>query len=513
MSTIELELSEDEKAQLLASLAAGFSESSVSIDTPRKTVSVKKQQNIFVGPPKPVNRDGMGRYIPQPGGKPLSIFDEPTPGPGEFSPEYKLVEKRYPEYSMGEGVISRQKRKQTPAPSKYDLRQDMAWGRCKTITIKKRFASKTQYSGPGPADYVMPRTMLGGRGFKIAARPKSGVIHGFVSSLTRVPDPTVPGPYYKPCNDEWLQKPKTFGIKHHLVKMKKTAPGPADYFPKIENTGPKWGMRRKFKESKTEIIPGPASYKLEPLVHPNKGFSMGIKHATIKDKNPTPGPNMYQRDKKKLSDPGFTLQYRWFDREPELLPGPGHYKWTKDPTLRSPPAFSIKPPWPQRDLVGSSPGPGDYDLSAPPLDKGRTIGLRLQPDMTAHPSPADYYAEKYDERRRKNGPSYSMGGRFEKFLRDEDRVGPCSYFVKDNCVVKPAKSFGMRLNTRIVSAGPGPAPSAVVDSGQKDRCGKCECDRAVSVKGRHTPNKYSGIGNLRRVEDPPKNFQGAPLLG
>ena len=28
--------------------------------------------------------------------------------------------------------------------------------------------------------------------------------------------------------------------------------GPADYFPKIENTGPKWGMRRKFKESKTE---------------------------------------------------------------------------------------------------------------------------------------------------------------------------------------------------------------------------------------------------------------------
>ena len=34
--------------------------------------------------------------------------DEPTPGPGEFSPEYKLVEKRYPEYSMGEGVISRQ---------------------------------------------------------------------------------------------------------------------------------------------------------------------------------------------------------------------------------------------------------------------------------------------------------------------------------------------------------------------------------------------------------------------
>ena len=42
--------------------------------------------------------------------------------------------------------------------------------------------------------------------------------------------------------------------------------------------------------------------------------------------------------------------------------------------------LSLSPP-PAKDE--NVPGPGQYNISAPPLNKGRTIGLRLQPDIIA----------------------------------------------------------------------------------------------------------------------------------
>ncbi|RUS77087.1 hypothetical protein EGW08_015142, partial [Elysia chlorotica] len=382
MSTIELELNEEEKAQLLASLTMGVSESSISTETPVNRLSVKNTKEAFIGPPRPVNRDGMGRYIPKPGGKPLSTMDMPSPGPGAFDPKYHFVQKKYPEYSMGEGISFRKKRKGVPAPNKYNMTQSMVWGKCKTITIKGRYPSKTRYLGPGPAAHVKLQTSLGGPKHTMRALPKFGLIHGFVSSIASVPDPSVPGPCYFPCHDEWLQKPQTFGLKPE-VKNRGKHPAPNRYRPKVEPTGPQYGLRGRLKNREPDLTPGPSDYKVKRTMPEIKGITLGIKHAVIKDKNPTPGPDAYNRDRKSLTDPGYTLKYRWFDRAEEIYPGPGHYKMKKDPTVKDSPAYTIKPPWPDLCPNKEFPGPGHYEVSAPRLDKGRSIGLRLQPDMPA----------------------------------------------------------------------------------------------------------------------------------
>ncbi|GFS02570.1 hypothetical protein ElyMa_002868000 [Elysia marginata] len=95
----------------------------------------------------------------------------------------------------------------------------------------------------------------------------------------------------------------------------------------------------------------------------------------------------------------------------------------------------------------------------------------------------------------------------------EEDVGPGSYDVKDNGVIKPAKSFGLKINRPAHTDGPGPAQKSMRDSSPGEPCRKCECGRAATVKSRHTPNKYSGFRNLNRVEKPPRDFPTVPLLG
>ncbi|GFN97460.1 hypothetical protein PoB_002396600 [Plakobranchus ocellatus] len=88
-----------------------------------------------------------------------------------------------------------------PGPNKYDIRKGFVWSKCKNITIKGK---------------LKPRTI----------------------------DPSVPGPDYNPCRDEWLQRPQTFGIKGPVKKEQYRSPGPGAYYPKIsQSTGPKWQIR------------------------------------------------------------------------------------------------------------------------------------------------------------------------------------------------------------------------------------------------------------------------------
>ncbi|GFS02563.1 outer dense fiber protein 3-like protein 2 [Elysia marginata] len=211
----------------------------------------------------------------------------------------------------------------------------------------------------------------------------------------------------------------TFGLGHPSLVDKIKAPGPCHYVPKVEPAGPKWAMGAKLKETKIEKSPGPARYRLKPLFPEKRSVTIGIKHAILKDKNPTPGPNEYNRDRKSLSDPGYTLQYRWFDTETERTPGPGDYmSEKKNLILPNPPAFSIKKPWPPSDSRAGLPGPGHYDVCAPPLDKGRSIGRRFQHGVSANPSPAAYCPERSDPQRRPQAPAYSLTGRHQKALHE-----------------------------------------------------------------------------------------------
>lgn len=513
MSTIELELSEEERAQLLTSLVVGLSDSSLSNEAVSKTVSTKKHKKSFIGPPRPVNRDAMGRYIPKPGEKPLSMYDMPGPGPDLYYPDYNTVMKKFPEYSMGEsGIVSRKKKRGTPAPNKYNTSTSFVWGKCKTFTMKQKFPSTLPSSlGPGPAAYAGIAKSLGGPKHTMVGRPKTGAMHCLLSSLVRNPDPTVPGPQYSPYKDEWLDRPVTFGIKHKL-KRKEKRPGPSNYTIKDEPTGPKWKIASRYRDDGKERGPGPAKYNLKPLFPEKKSVSMGIKHAIIKDKNPTPGPNEYNKDRKFFTDPGYTLQYRWYETKPEKSPGPGHYRVDKNPTLATSPAYTIKKPWRKSDLA-CYPGPGDYNVLAPPMDKGTTIWRRYKETSIANPSPADYYSESSDQKRRASAPAYSFTSERWRATDDTGDVGPGSYIVQDCGVIKPAKSFGIRHHVSVSTVGPGPAQEPVLDRSQLDSCRRCECDRFVTVKSRHTPIKYSGFRDINAVERQRPDIPPAPLLG
>uniref|UniRef100_A0A2C9K4T4 Uncharacterized protein n=1 Tax=Biomphalaria glabrata TaxID=6526 RepID=A0A2C9K4T4_BIOGL len=70
-------ISDEERAALgKVRLEDDVSESSVGTETKTPSLVVEKQVAKFIGPPIPVNRDGMGRYVVPPNGRPLTFNDK-----------------------------------------------------------------------------------------------------------------------------------------------------------------------------------------------------------------------------------------------------------------------------------------------------------------------------------------------------------------------------------------------------------------------------------------------------
>ncbi|KAI8745560.1 proteoglycan 4, partial [Biomphalaria glabrata] len=363
-------ISDEERAALgKVRLEDDVSESSVGTETKTPSLVVEKQVAKFIGPPIPVNRDGMGRYVVPPNGRPLTFNDVPTPGPANYAFDFNFITHKFPVFSLGERPPEpkRSKQKRIPGPNKYNVQGNAVWGKCKKFPMGiKTFTSDVKPS-PGPAAYNLQSQKPTGPKYSIGSKDEN-IIGGLMSKLVFIPDPRNPGPDFCPSSDEWLQKPKSFGIPYEKRRRSK-APGPGRY--KVPDTlgGPKWKMGTKTSNVKPVDMPGPANYGFKSTIGDGPKYHIGRVAPENLSKFITPGADMYNRAGFRLDEPGFTLKYRWFDSKPKKSPGPWTYKVKEEMVSTRTPAYTIskktKPTYPASlySAVGpDGPGPGDYNL-------------------------------------------------------------------------------------------------------------------------------------------------------
>ncbi|XP_005089348.2 proteoglycan 4 [Aplysia californica] len=515
----DFQLSEKELEELQnIKIQTGLSDSTVEIKGPQDTSNkhvVKKKS--WIGPPIPKDRDAMGRYVPPTGGRPLSVQDYAGPGPDLYTPNIDAVVRRGPLFTLGERLETTI-RKKTPAPNKYNTCGTLDWKKCKRITIKTNKyppdnSDKKGLVGPGPASYSLKRSVSQGPKFSMRVRPASDVMPGLVSSLVRQPDPRVPGPDFNPSGCEWLQKPQTFGTK---PKEKKSVPTPGPkYNTGGERKGPKWHMGTFRSDPSFQKSPGPGSYDIKSSIGEAPRAVLCSRHVP-KESSCTPGPDQYNRAGFDLSEPGYTMKYRWFEPDIERPnPGPGAYAVSVGAVKERAPAYSIKrktkPTYPSSvygNLTVEAPSPTQYSLPPTPRTQGKTFGApRTEARLSNEPGPADYDSPEVVLPK---APAYTMAGRPRDAKKGKKLPGPATYRVKD-LPRGTGKTMGVRFKSKEGATGPGPA--AYNSACPEGPCLQCESAEGPTLKSRHTPLQYSGLRDTAQLPPQPRGFPTAPLFG
>ncbi|CAL1528247.1 unnamed protein product [Lymnaea stagnalis] len=512
-------ISDEERAALgKFKLEEDLSDSSEKSAHSTPPVVVLKHKKLFIGPPIPKHRDGMGRYVPSYQGKPLSAQDEPTPGPADYVGDYTVFTHKFPIYSLGERPAEAKRKKGYPAPNKYNMMRTFDWGRCKGITLKKRVfpPDKDTKLLPGPANYAPSRDISTGPKYSIGLK-QDKVIPGLMSRLAQIIDPNNPGPSFIPPEDDWLQKPKSFGIKPKSAKPP-SGPGPGKYNFRSKFDGPKWKHGLRLPSDRIEDLPGPASYDNKPSIGEGPKYHIGKAIPISRNKFVTPGPDMYNRAGFRLDEPGYTLKYRWFDQAKKKTPGPSSYHCHTDAIKVKNPAYSIKhkckTTYPSYIYAGEyalkGPGPADYDISRNVENKGKSFGESHRTVMEdPMPGPADYQDIDLKLPGLPEAPMYSFGDK-PLVCPDEDSPGPQTYDVKFDFLGKPVGKTIAGKSTLKPEISDSPGPMAY-DVTQFPR--RCAHPMGPSVSSRHTPNKYLGMKNTALIPKQPRNFPTAPLLG
>ncbi|KAH9503635.1 hypothetical protein Btru_067027 [Bulinus truncatus] len=376
-------ISEEERAALgKVRLEDDVSESTIRTETKSAIVLVDKQELKFIGPPIPVHRDAMGKYIPPKNGRPLTFSDVPTPGPADYTFDFNTVAHKYPVFSLGERPpeLKRNKQKRTPAPNKYNLHRDPVWGKCKRFPLGIKLPNPEFHKvrkSPGPAAYCPDRNICNGPKFSMGTKDER-VIGGLVSRSTANPRPQL----LPRCRIEWLQKPKSFGLTFHKDDPQ-SGPGPGKYMMTDTPKGPKWKIGSKPGKGKTVEMPGPANYGFKSTIGNGPKFHIGSVAPEMHSRFVTPGPNLYNREGFHLDEPGFTMKYRWFDTKPSRVPGPNKYTVQEGVVKKQCPAYTMskktKPTYPASVYSAAGPdgpGPGEYDPQDVMGDTGKTFGER-----------------------------------------------------------------------------------------------------------------------------------------
>ncbi|BFZ08614.1 hypothetical protein BsWGS_11653 [Bradybaena similaris] len=471
-----------------------------------------KKKPKFIGPPRPYHRDGMGGYKVPPGGRPLTVYDIPGPGPDSYYPDYGPVVKKYPGWTFGEKEAMKPKT-DLPGPNKYNTAGDMKWGKCKTVTLKDRIPPLSgKRSFPGPAAYSIKRSISCGPHYSMRLKPKSLLEPGLVSKLALHPDPVTPGPSYNLPSEEWLRKPQSFGIKHKEMKPAKI-PGPEKYFCRPNLEGPKWiiGELKKINRF-PRPHPGPERYTLKSTIGEAPKYSMAGRLPVI-SKSSTPGPDVYNSAGIRLDEPGYTMKYRWFESRPEKRPGP--YSYSDEQIRKKTPAYTMsirgKPSYPSSiysNFRMEGPAPNQYNVPRDPLQQGKTISIKLKDSVQEGvPGPGDYHNTDHINANQRRAPAYSLGQRFS--TKFEVGPGPGQYDVKFQDY-KPGKTFGIKCEKKAKAYGPSTALYPVDIS---KVCGSCDFIPGATLKSRHTPHQYLGIKDSSRIPFTPKDAPRPPLLG
>ncbi|KAH0577443.1 SHIPPO 1-like protein [Spironucleus salmonicida] len=332
-----------------------------------------------------------------------------NPAPNAYKPEKILP--RAPDFSMSSKYDSPFKNT-VPGPGTYEVDAFKQLKYQQPIrTIAPKYALKTNFQGPSPADYTPNSIQESAPAYSFTSRPAEN--------------------------------------------LKNMNPGPGAYDPNAVFTqAPSFSMGIKLGSERTNENPAPNAYELPPTA---KSISVQIPrvgHLPIAHANGVPGPNEYQS----LSEtPGrqFSMRFKHYLGDRNSNPGPGAYNSKFEYTEPNPKtnSMSFKHQFGRPDVV---PGPGTYETvsvgarSAPRFSIGQKLS-GFERDRT----PAGNEYQQILTQQPNCGFKFNRQSRVTKTTSTTGKLGPGGYNI-DRSLNQQGVYFHERHRTGKPDSVPGP---------------------------------------------------------
>nr|CCD12460.1 unnamed protein product [Trypanosoma congolense IL3000] len=337
--------------------------------------------------------------------------------------------------------------------------------RCGNLLLTKTVSPESA-DGPGPGTYDISTSSGDGRA---TFNKRSAIITAakrgnstWVGERASPPDGPGPGTY----DPAKVEGGPAYLIGHRPTEHVEETPGPGQYELPQMSSGPQWLLsERPSSRQEYEPTPGPGEYsfphydlKCTHSSAPLFPTAPRVLHEQVKGAESLPGPGTYNTDKlegtTRSAVMGTARRSPVFGHElHEEVPGPGAY--TVEYTAREPRVASPLLGTTASRFSGGAgvvnnaetPGPGAYEVAYAEnrlKGYGAVIGsapremLRGYGDTVDEPGPG-----AYDTTIPKDGPSFSMGQKYERRTEPEDSTpGPGKYDPRDSALKAPCAVIG-----------------------------------------------------------------------
>lgn len=387
--------------------------------------------------------DSPNRGITMKGNKNIKeIEDNGVPGPGH----YKVI---YPKNEGGLSILEKHPDRvpdNFPGPGSYNYKHMGIDGGPKW-TFNERIPDKEIEEAPGPGAYKNPDYKDNGIAYTIGGKHNIEYPNEY------------PGPGHYNVKVPKGRDGPTLKGKIIIEEKFENIPGPGNYnIPSVEinhDKIPSYTIPQSNPPDKNENNnPGPGHYRYPSPNDGRKGFTIPGRPDTSKERfNENPGPGTYN-----IKNPkgyAITIGEKPRDRDPENIPGPGHYNNPiPDVNRERMPKWTISERPPQKHSGDNYPGPGNYSNINDGPGISYTIGGKHDfPTNINTPGPGTYNIKNPkkggitigtktslgDKPELKPGPGnynsksslthigYTIGKGSRKDGRDERYPGPGSY--------------------------------------------------------------------------------------